>query len=323
MYAPINYMKILRILLLLLLNLWITSGCGKKTKPRTISVPEQIAARAMTYRSLIGSTEGVQDNHGFIDYKHCDSLLFSSLISVAGISVDLRAAEKDPGEWYRRPLAYSDCYETGESKSRISRDMILGVMFAAYYNKDIQMLQDLWNYGSKNSWIMGKVKEADNSLASLMSSNYISLLARMLHKLSSKDYSARFFPIVLEKNPPGGFQNHLLVLYLLLLSEVNDGLTDSQLDLLEKVSTENPENLLYVAAARKFGIDRPWPKIDDRIYPAHRLPNTTDRCEGWATQRDDSDKGLQPGCFDNRPFQVHSGGDLIFVDWLLREYGRE
>lgn len=295
------------------ITLWSLTliGCGNRgVTPRAIDTTAEISERAEVYLEQIHQ---VQDSHGFIEYTHCDSLLFSSLIGVReDIEVDLRAAEKSPGEWLRRPTSYPECWAAGKSRSIISRDMILGVMFYAWINRDIKMLQDLWDFGSDNNWIMGPTPFADISAHSIMNQQYITLLARMLHKLADKDYMARHLPIIVS-NSCGGFTCHLSVLYLILLGDVNGELSNTHRDLLQKIYQQNPRNLLFNAAAAKYHIPVSW-NIRWDLYPVDRLPDSTDRCEEWATQRSDADPGLRP-CPE---YQLHSGGDLLFVEWILQ-----
>lgn len=291
----------------ILLSLY-TLGCG--SKPRSVDVPLLISERADIYRALVSKT---QDDDGFIDTKRCDSLLFSSLISTAGIDVNLEAAEVSPGEWLRRPISYPECYENRLSRSRVSRDMLLGVFWDSWAKGDLNRLQRIWDYGSANNWIMGTYRPLDLKAIGTMTMNpaYITLLARMIYALGGPDYTVRLAPIFIT-NSCEGFTCHLSVLYLLLLGEVS-GLSSSQIDRLEQISIQNPQNLLFTAAAIKYGKHRPW-LVNWSLYPADRLPDSSDRCETWATQRDDNDVGLQP-CTKN---ELHSGGDLIFVDWILR-----
>lgn len=285
-------------------------SCGTEGS-RPVNVPEQIAIRADTYRSLIHQ---VQDADGFIDTKRCDSLLFSSLAGTAGVNIDIEAAQLSPGEWIRRPKSYPECYDNGLSRSRISRDMLLGVMWYAYTYKRLDLLKEMWRYGVANNWVMGEYRGLDAKAfgTMLMNPAYITLLAKLIKHLGGPVYAPAFSPIF-TLNECGGFTCHLQTLYLLLLGKI-EGLSKAYVDILEKNARQNPQNILYTAAARKYGREVPW-MVSWRLYPTNRLPDSTDRCETWATQRDDFDKGLQP-CDKN---EVHSGADLIFVDWLLRK----
>jgi 5-methylcytosine-specific restriction endonuclease McrA len=76
------------------------------------------------YKTLI---QKVQDKHGFIESKECDSLLWSGLVgTVPDIKVDIMAAfDAKKGVWHRRPS--KDCWPE-HSASTISRDMLLGLL---------------------------------------------------------------------------------------------------------------------------------------------------------------------------------------------------
>ena len=281
----------------------ILASCSKVSKEETQTPLEKLARQ---YTELLPS---VQDEHGFIETEACDSLLFSGLIGAAGIRVNLTAAEISPGEWARR--SSKDCYDEGLSRSRTSRDMLLGVMYYAWYNKDLNMLERLFQYGKDNNWVMGYYRPGDTKAygTMLFNPNYISLLARLIHGLGGADSAARYTPIVLTRSCQG-FECHLSTLFILLLGEVS-GLKSSDVDILEKNSIQNPNNILHAAAANLYGRSRPI--LVNEWYPYSRLPSNIERCEPWAIQRSDLDTGLTP-CNQTK---THSGGEVIFVNWLL------
>jgi hypothetical protein len=129
----------------------------------------------------LASIQEHQDEHGFIDTEHCDSLLFSGLLAYGGGDVSILAAERSPGEWLRRPTSYQECWENGESRSTISRDQLLGVMWATQAMEDeeaLAILVPMYDYGKANNWIMGegRLGGADT----LMPPAYIALLADLL-----------------------------------------------------------------------------------------------------------------------------------------------
>lgn len=290
--------------LVLFVAIAITS-CGKTTSTKPIDVPAEIAQRAELYKELIHVTQGTS---GFIDLDKCDSVLFSSLIATAGVPVNVQAAELEPGRWLRRPVSEPECKATGASRSTISRDMLLGVMFYAYFTGNLDILEDLWEYGSSNLWVMG---EGDGS--QIMNPDYIALLAKLSYKLGGPDRLIRNTPLSIGKGCDN-FRCHLAVMFLLLMGEADGGLSDADVDTLREISEKNPQNAFYTAAARKYGVDRPW-DIDWKLFPRDRLPTTDDRCSRWVTERNDGDRAFAP-CPDQG--HTHSGGELIVVDWLLR-----
>ncbi len=260
--------------------------------------------------NYIAMVQSIQDEHGFIDTNHCDSLTHSGLIAVhPSIDVDLRAAEISPGEWIRRPTNYADCYRTGKSRSIISRDGLLSVILSAVVNKDLKLLEDMWEYGTKNNWIMGKTTH------SVMNSNMVSLLARAIKKLGGPDhYLANKIPVI--HSECNGYECHLVAVQIATYGEVEGHIESRHLDYLEELVKKNPRNILYQALYHKY-LDGDFSKVHkliNEIYPSHRLPTNKDWCDDWRTQRDDNDPGLKPCKTEKK----HSAGELIFVYWVIK-----
>ena len=88
---------------------------------------------------------------GWPNPKDCDGLLWASIAKAAGVGqIHLTDAMGKPGEWFRSPD--KKCYPEGRSRSDISNDMLVGLMLEA----TDKILYDLYEYGKKNAWIMGR-----------------------------------------------------------------------------------------------------------------------------------------------------------------------
>ncbi len=261
-------------------------------------------------KNYVAMVQSIQDEYGFIDTDKCDSLAHSGLIAVhPEIDVDLRAAEISPGEWIRRPTTYMDCYRTGESRSIISRDGLLSVILASVVNKDLELLEDMWEYGAKNNWVMGKTTH------SLMNTNMISLLARAIKHLGGTDhYLSRQIPII--HSECKGYECHLVAVQIATYGEIEGHIEERHIDYLEKLVKKNPRNILYQALYTKYlnGNFKKVHKLIKEKYPMYRLPNNSDWADDWPTQRDDNDDNLKPGKTEKK----HSAGELIFVYALMR-----
>ena len=104
---------------------------------------KHLLLRYSTYSQLVTDQ---QDSYGFLHVDRCDSTLWSGLLGAAGVPVDLTAARDSSGAWYRRPLSYAECYDCGGSKSTVSRDQLLGVLWWAWRSQRADVLLDLLKY---------------------------------------------------------------------------------------------------------------------------------------------------------------------------------
>lgn len=274
-----------------------------------------------TYLSLIPTVQGPS---GFISTDRCDSLLLSSLLaSVAPGIVDPRSAEDTvhPGRWYRRPVSIPECYSTGESRSTISRDQLLGVLWWAWRTQRLDILQDLWRYGEERSWFMGdgRLDGADTQFGPL-----VGLLAREIFALGGSDYAARLVPLPAETEQGSvGFDAHLQVLEILLAGEIGGDISDSALERLREQVARQPRNPLYQYAAHRYtdGVQGAATALlsDPALYPSDHLPTSADRCEEYLPQRDDG-PDWQPCPAEGR---THSGVDFLFVADLIIRSGEQ
>ena len=247
----------------------------------------------------------VQDSTGFVDTDHCDSLLHTALISVIkGTNIDLTAAEIAPGKWLRRPADYPECFRSGESRSTISRDMILGVIWSATVNKDLAMLERLWAYGADNAWIMGMP-----FYHTILNPNMVSLLARAIEKLGGPNYIENKIPLTF--GDCAGYVCHLTALQIALYGYIEGDLSSGHIDILKELVDKSPNNILMQALYHKY-TDGDYSAVGHLLskYPKDRLPTNLDWCDEWPVQRTE----ISTPC--DTPKQ-HSGGELLFTLWLI------
>lgn len=290
-------------------------GCGwlprqRHESHRTHSDVSLLRDTAEEYKILLPT---IQDADGFVYTDHCDSVLFSGLVGAAGVPVKLTAAE-DPdkfGRWYRRPTAYPECWATGNSRSTISRDMLLGVVWWAWSNDDLLTLERLWDYGESRSWFMGD--DDVGGFHTVLNPTMIRLLAQSIYVLGGDNHEwARLLPYDWSGDKTD-FEAHLKVLQILLAGELEGGIDDDALGALAAQATRQPSNPLFQAAYHKY-TDGNYDSaasllLNPAHWPADRLPTSAEHCSYWPTERDDG-SDWQPCPADAH---THSGGELLFI----------
>lgn len=261
----------------------------------------------LKYIELIKST---QDEFGFIDPNACDSLLFSGLVGcVPDVKVNIDAAfDSSTGMWHRRPCS-RPCFPE-HSKSTISRDMLLGLAWYAYYNKRLDITEQVISYALRHNLIMGKAVDLKSKMGRcLMTPGLLSTYAWISYRLGSPSrFWLRYMPQV-ESDKATDFQAHLSVLHIILRNKLMK--KDKYKDLLNHHFNRNPRNPLFCIAAERYD-DAKKALEDESMWPKDRLPTSADRSAEWLIQRDlgkdwlPSDKG-----------HIHSGGDFLFCYWLM------
>lgn len=290
-------MRLLFILILLV-------GCGGKghaPKP-PLNAEDRLKNQYDLYLSLIG---GRQDQHGFINTNHCDSTLFSGLIGAAGADVDMTAAEVEEGKWLRRPTSYEECFGAGKSRSTISRDGLLGVMWWAYVHDRLDVLERMYAYGEANSWVMGEGRYG--GVDSVMLPAYISLLAQLIERMGGQPHSVTsLFPESLADCE--AYSCHIQTLRILLRNNVGD----KELAVLKSTTEKYPENALFSAAYHRYtdGNYSEAIALLNHYYPVAKLPTSQELCEFWPMQQNGGDDNWE-ACPERN--EVHSGGDFLFT----------
>lgn len=293
----------------------ILFGCGpkKQTRPNMSSEEklELLNQKADLYRNLI---EQVKGPSGFIESDKCDSLLFSSLAAASGVSVNILAAEASPGRWLRRPTSLPECYENGLSRSTISRDQLLGVLWWAYRTRNAAAIERLWDYGQARDWFMGD--DEAGGTHTLMTP-IVPLLSRLRNNLNGKqlDIFWSSLPLASEGDQSKtGFEAHLQVLQLLLDKKFRNGYSTLALATINRQSQRQPNNPLFQYAAGNVSgaVDS---LLNESVWPADRLPESSDRYSPWVLERDEG-PDWQPD--SAREPKKHSGADLLFVVYLIR-----
>lgn len=297
-------MRALRCMFPVLLSI----ACGKKvpTDPPPHVPTSPLDARLSLYQEL---SDSVRDPHGFVETDACDSLLFTSLASFHK-AIDIRAAfDSATGQWHRTPA--QNCYANylvglePSSKSTISRDMLLGLLWYAWIHQDRSIPESIYSYAIEHLMVMGDGVPS----RTLMSTALLATTAQMIYRLGGTDHAERNFPVTWL---PGAvdFERHVQTWHILLRMRLYTEIEESAPTRLKSHAESQPTNPLYQYAV---GLTDAAIQLllDESKYPADRLPTTADRCEEWLIQRD-TDSAPCPE--ENK---THSGGEVLSLGYLI------
>lgn len=291
------------------LSILLTS-CGyfkrKHEEAKTINPLEQLHEKTILYRSL---NKNVGDAHGYIGGK-CDSGGFTSLCKVGGGCgrADIFASESktEPGRWYRNPD--QNCFPS-ESRTDDSNDQALMrlIYFVSIDHKEAAKREK--DYLEKNSWVLGRHDGSGEGVSATQFAYFNALIDWVGGKSLTQTTD--------EIGILTGYRGHLQVLSILLNGMIHGAINDIEMSILRKQADRQPRNALYHAALHKYtdGVQDQALSIllDEKLFPADRLPQSSDRCEEYLFQRDDEPRDWAP-CEDGK---THSGTDLMFTAYVL------
>lgn len=259
------------------------------------------------YLELIKSK---QDASGFIESRECDSLLFSSLIGcVPGVRVNIDAAMKKPGQWLRRPAVYPECFACGRSKSSISRDMLLGLAWFAYFNKRLDISEGVIKYAISHGMVMGEGVLS----RTLMTPSLLATFAWVSYKLGGPSrWWLRWIPADFGAKVDG-YQAHLQALHIILRKKLRGAWSSRDRKTMGRLADDQPMNPLFQLAAIRNAREVEDLLSCEQWWPKDRLPTSADRSSPWLPERAYG-KDWKPS---SKAERVHSGGDYLFLKWLL------
>jgi hypothetical protein len=213
-------------------------------------------------------------------------------------------AEGEPGRWYRSPE--KDCYDLGQSKSDISKDMLMMLFPYLYATGDKQNLQEIYDYGKANGNVMGRGPIS----RTLMTPSMVLFLQELLGMIG-----LTFEPTV-EKGKQG-YEKHLDAIYIMTAAMKRGGVLPQDYETLRRYAEESPRNALFQALYHKFKDGDQTSTIavllDEKLFPSDRLPTAKDnRCEEYLWQRDDRPSDWEPCNKD----KTHDGVDFILAAWV-------
>lgn len=290
----------------LLLMLCLLTACGPRHGSSDTTTPlDLVQGRLEKYKSLAP--------RGWDAAGGCDSLLFVSLQQIGlGEMGPVEEAQSGPGHWFRLPLLAQD---SSRCDSDISRDMLTGLLTWAWHFKRLDVLENLWAYGSDHAWVMGEErKDGENRV--VLTPAFIGLLADLIYHLGGTDHPERLIPAIYSTAP--GFVSHLTLLQIYLLGEMNGSLDAGEFQALQDIRKHMSLSPLVHLLIHRYsdGDQSDAEHLLLTLWPADRLPTEADWSEEWRLQRSDNDSGLQPGSGQ----EPHSGGDFLFPARLLIEW---
>lgn len=231
------------------------------------------------YNFYLSQLPKVIDESGFVFSGECDSILFSCLMAIdPNVKFDIKAAfDSSTGMWHRRPCS-KPCYPA-HSKSTISRDMFIGILYYAYFKQRLDILEQVISYALSHNLIMGK---GDLS-RTIMTPALLSTFAWASYRLGGPSrWWLRMIPLGLSEHTTG-YQTHLAVLHGLIRNKLEK--KDKHLDLFRKHSKEQPNNALFQYAVGD--LEKVYTILNsERYFPSDRLPNHMDRKPEYLWQRD-------------------------------------
>lgn len=276
--------------ILLIISLF---GCKPAKKPVD---PQQIDSgvkvKAELYKSL---------HTGWAAHK-CDSLGFTSLCKLSGGCVDANIfdAEVD-GMWYRSPD--HQCFDTGESASDTSKDMITMLLPYLYQTGDKDALKRIRSYGNSHGWVFGRGPIS----RTYMTPPIVAMIQRMI------DGTGELLGISEESR---GFERNLDAITALSTAMVKGSMPDNIYLKIKGYAEDQPNNALFQAIKNRYDSGDQSQTIgilmNENLFPSDRLPSTLDRCEGYLWQRDEDNIDWKP-C---QPQVDHDGTDFLFAAWV-------
>jgi hypothetical protein len=279
-----------------ILTILLIVSCAKQKAKDTKQRSPEVAVKAELYKSL----------HKGWAHDKCDSLGFTALCKLSGgcSEADIMQAEAEPGRWYRSPE--HDCYDLGQSKSDISKDMLMMLFPYLYATGDKQNLREIYEYGKSNGNVMGRGPIS----RTFMTPPMVFLLQRLIGINVSEFHNSS------KEVAKAGYEKHLDAIDLLTKGMLGGGLDQIQYEEIRKYADANPKNALFVSLYRKYRDGNQQQTIDilldESLFPSDRLPTSADRCEEYLWQRDNNPSDWGP-CDKG---QIHDGVDFLIAAWV-------
>jgi len=197
------------------------SSCSRnKHKPRPLPENSRVAQLLEMYETKKELALELADSENGWIVSDCDGMLWNGKYNcgLGGGGANLRAAEYPgtPGRYNRRPEPF--CEAGAGSQTSWSRDMGMGLISAAWCQKDLPLLEAHAAFGTANLWKMGEPL-ADGRV--VYTPAMIGKLYQTIRALGGPNSPASIWPSVY----PSGlddYQAHLQILDIWLRGEIEE-----------------------------------------------------------------------------------------------------
>lgn len=174
---------------------------------------------------------------GWISRKDCDSTLWNGLALYSDQDIDLGLVEyPEDGYIQRRPR--KSCYP-GDSRSTVSNDMFMGLMWGAYGSGNTDLLERIWHYGEHHDWVMGQ--PWPGGVGEVLMKPHMILL---LGKLTGRD--PKIPPVLTPVKED--YARHIQTLWILLYGQVSHQITSQMSDYLLDHHKADRNDCLFLLA---------------------------------------------------------------------------
>lgn len=299
----------------LLLFLTVLMACGRHGVSDEPTQPSMTLSEVRAvYMDLIPS---VQDVDGYVDIDECDSVLHTALLGSGGVPIaHMNAARNDNDQWFRRPLTYPECLASGGSKSTISRDMIVGLMWYWYTVRDLNAAERFYKYASDRALKFGESDGTVEGNSRIYMTPYLmSLLSELIFRLGGENHVVWRATAARLGADVEGFEAHLHTLTTILWGRLTGFYTGGELAYI-KVKAENTENALFQYAAEDYvGAEATLL----RQHPHNQLPTSIQMCNPMPYANDIGKMGPETCPKENR---THAGIHFMLISkWLIDQCG--
>jgi hypothetical protein len=313
--SKITHNLIASLLALLLLSSCALKKDNKPQNPTSVNF-EEVASKMQLYCLL---SKEKYDAKGYV-HDQCDGLLFTALHGIACDYVSLDEFQKEAGLWKRSPT--HDCFVKKKSRSGLSRDMLLGLILYAWHHDRVDYMTDLIAYGEANDWDMCGGEWEDNNIrmgrcvvSPTLKATIYEVATKMGFGCGATCRAARAVPQVWDPKV-SGFEAHLVQLHILVRWMAQGAINDNQTAQLAYQAKKNPSNALFLvtdALWRNGDMSQAWEILQGPLFPADRLPESSERCTDYLWQRD---AGADWSPCPERA-EKYDGTDLAFVAKII------
>ena len=308
-----------------------------KNEPNDTGSPmrDQLIKKYNVYKGLYGTR---LDKYNMIagPGKTGDSLLFSCLGEYAtGIRVDLESTITPEGRPLRHPEISPEI-----SKTPISRDMVIGLMFCLINrpsSEALPILEKLISFGRSNFWdLCGDAEEYNISAGyrlgrCQMNDAVLSTIFEMA-KLKGFDCDAGCKTItsiditnILSGENKEAYVRHLYSIHVYIRAKIMGFARTVAVKSVESHFEKEYNNGIYGAVSAKYGSVHPDKVyhllLNEDYFPNKRLPTSEEFCTHYLYQRDQFGvdyKDWVP-CTEGTEYEVYDGVDFLLASKIILE----